>query len=57
MKIGLLLKIRLLFCKVFGWHNGRGGLLSFDGASYCSTCSICGKKVLQDSQGNWFSVS
>ena len=26
----------------------------FDVLSMCSTCRFCGKRILQDSQGNWF---
>lgn len=39
---------------IMGWHNGKGGPRSFDGCSLHATCSICGKEVMQDSQGNWF---
>ena len=41
---------------ILRWHNGKGGKIGFDGCSFTSTCSKCGKKVLQDSQGNWFSI-
>lgn len=37
-----------------GWHDGKGAGEQFDGVSFHSKCSKCGKKVLQDSQGNWF---
>lgn len=40
-------------CKI-GWHDGKGAAVGFDGCSATSTCSVCGKRVLQDSQGNWF---
>ena len=35
------------------WHipNNEEG---FDGCSFTSTCKICGKEIMQDSQGNWF---
>ena len=50
--------LRKIYRKVFhdglGWHNGKGGGTSFDGCSVHATCSICGKEVMQDSQGNWF---
>lgn len=29
--------------------------VDFDGASMHSKCKICNKRILQDSQGNWFS--
>ena len=41
-------------CATFGWHNGKGSAIGFDGCSATSSCSKCGKSVLQDSQGNWF---
>lgn len=42
-------------CNVMGWHNGNGkSKKSFDGLSFHSTCSRCGKEVMLDSQGNWF---
>lgn len=31
--------------------------VDFDGASMNSKCKICNKTILQDSQGNWFSVT
>ena len=45
---------KAFFHDLLGWHNGKGGAKSFDGASVHSTCSLCGKSVMQDSQGNWF---
>ena len=41
-------------CDLFKWHDGCGGEISYDGCSFHSVCSKCGKKVMQDSQGNWF---
>lgn len=38
----------------FGWHDGKGGHTTFDGCSTHALCSQCGKEVMQDSQGNWF---
>ena len=40
-------------CKL-GWHDGYGLTNGFDGCSFTGVCSKCGKKVLMDSQGNWF---
>jgi hypothetical protein len=42
------------FCEHLGWHDGEGNITGFDGASIHATCSICGKAVMLDSQGNWF---
>lgn len=42
-----------VFCRVMGWHLAPKEQ-GFDGCSYNGTCPRCGKKVLQDSQGNWF---
>jgi len=41
-------------CRIWGWHNGKGGTKSFDGCSVHAICSKCDKEVMQDSQGNWF---
>jgi len=43
------------WCDIMGWHKAplRQG---FDGASLNGRCPRCGKRVLRDSQGNWFSV-
>jgi hypothetical protein len=41
------------FCDKMGWHL-EPDLQGFDGCSFNGTCPRCGKKVLQDSQGNWF---
>lgn len=41
------------FCNVWGWHKAPKEQ-GFDGCSRNGICPICGKKVLQDSQGNWF---
>lgn len=48
-----------LFNKVyhdyFEWHLPINSI-GFDGLSSLSCCKFCGKRILQDSQGNWFSV-
>ncbi len=43
---------------VLGWHDAKGwnGAKGFDGASLTGICSRCNKRVLMDSQGNWFMV-
>jgi hypothetical protein len=48
-----------LSCTIFGWHDGNGSNKHFHEKDVLcvnlkSTCSKCGKEVMQDSQGNWF---
>ncbi len=51
----MLHRIRVLLHDLMIWHDGNGnGDKSFDGLSFHATCSICGKDVMLDSQGNWF---
>jgi hypothetical protein len=42
-----------LFHDILGWHR-PGGDYFFDGANVHAHCRICGKEIIQDSQGNWF---
>ncbi|MGI9143607.1 MAG: hypothetical protein ACR2IJ_10515 [Fluviibacter sp.] len=39
--------------RVFKWHY-VSNIDGFDGASNFAKCDYCGKKVLQDSNGDWF---
>ena len=41
------------FCDKLGWHLAPKEQ-GFDGCSFTGTCPRCGKKVMQDGQGNWF---
>lgn len=41
------------FCDKMGWHL-EPKKQGFDGCSFTGTCPRCNKKVMQDSQGNWF---
>lgn len=50
----MLERIRKWADKYLGWHSPRGDVRGFDGCSFTSICRICGKSVMQDSQGNWF---
>jgi len=55
--IGFMIMASTIFRKrlghdVLGWHDCDA--TGFDGASFTGTCKYCGKKCLQDSQGNWF---
>ena len=43
-------------CKWMGWHKPIGEI-THDGCSYVAVCRYCGKKILQDSQLNWFTIT
>jgi hypothetical protein len=59
-----LTKNWLWLCQTMGWHLQPGSIkttysfkssnITFDGCSAQGICPRCGKRVLQDSQGNWF---
>lgn len=51
--LGLSKKCRLWSCKHLSWHKPVKEW-GFDGCSLTSICRDCGKKILRDSQGNWF---
>lgn len=38
---------------MFGWHKPTEFIYK-EGINTISTCKYCGKKIIQDSQGNWF---
>lgn len=38
---------------ILGWHKPIEEK-TFNGSSACSRCRFCGKKIMMDSQGNWF---
>ena len=44
------------WCDKLGWHNDKfiEPVKSFDGASFHSKCTRCGKEVMMSSQGTWF---
>ena len=48
-------KFALWRCRVLDWHKAPRAQ-TFDGASFGGRCPRCDSRVLQDSQGNWFSV-
>ena len=43
-----------LFHKTLGWHFPDDSPQKFDGANIHARCRFCGKRIMQDSQGNWF---
>lgn len=45
--------LRRFLCNILGWHRPIEKI-GFDGCSMISICKHCGKRILRDSQGNWF---
>jgi hypothetical protein len=39
---------------ILQWHLPNNEPQEFDGCNICAKCKICGKSIMQDSQGNWF---
>jgi hypothetical protein len=52
----LRIRIDHWMCDTMDWHRPHSMDVGFDGASAHSNCKYCGRKVLQDSQGNWFAA-
>jgi len=44
-------------CEVLGWHAPTNIYVGWLSTTFESTCKRCGRPILQDSQGNWFSFS
>lgn len=44
---------RGFLCNVLGWHS-PSAVITFDGVSFHSVCRHCGRRITQDSQGNWY---
>lgn len=49
------MNLKKLFHKIFRWHY-PSKYTGFDGCSFTSKCIFCNKKILKDSQGNWFTI-
>lgn len=45
-----------LFHRFLGWHFPDDRPQTFDGVNIHAKCRYCGKSIIQDSQGNWFTV-
>lgn len=39
---------------ILEWHLPSDEPQEFDGCNIHTKCKICGKSIMQDSQGNWF---
>lgn len=50
----IMLSIAFWCDKYLKWHNCD--VKGNDGCSNYGICKCCGKKCLQDSQGNWFEI-
>ena len=44
-------------CETLGSHYAPTSGMGFDGATVNGRCPHCGRRVGQDSQGNWFSFA
>lgn len=45
-------RISNFMCDTLGWH--KPGKYWMSGINLVSNCRYCGRKILKDSQGNWF---
>lgn len=45
-----------LYHDIFGWHKPTKHIWS-NGFSNISHCRFCGKRIMQDFEGNWFDPS
>lgn len=52
---GIWNRLRQWTHDVLDWHR-EVHVIGHDGCSLQGRCCYCGRRVLQDSQGNWFSV-
>jgi hypothetical protein len=46
--------IKKILCDILHWHNGKPDFSKSSFGQIKGICKRCGKKVLLDSQGNWF---
>lgn len=42
-------------CDVLDWHTPTTVYVGRLSTTFESTCKRCGRKIMQDSQGNWYS--
>lgn len=43
-----------VYHNIMQWHLPSDEPQEFDGCNVHAKCKICGKSIMQDSQGNWF---
>lgn len=46
-------KLRKFLCNILDWHSPSN--ITSDEVNSHSYCKHCGRRILQDGQGNWFS--
>lgn len=46
--------LKLFYHDIMEWHIPSNEPSEFDGCNIQAKCKICGKSIMQDSQGNWF---
>lgn len=44
-------------CNILGWHKPINKIKYLGGDNFKSTCKYCGREILRDSTGSWFSVA
>ena len=44
-------------CEVLGWHRPTSIFVEDLSVTFESVCKRCGRPIMQDSQGGWFSYS
>ena len=50
--------IRHMLCNILGWHDVKSLINAYsDGVNVITNCDRCFRRVMQDSQGNWFEAS
>ncbi len=46
--------MKFFYHDLLHWHNPDGSSKWHDGCSMHCVCKHCGRNIMQDSQGNWF---
>lgn len=53
LKTGLF---KMFYHDGLDWHVPINDSKHYRGINHCAICKHCGKRIMQDSQGNWFSI-
>ncbi len=50
--------LKFIYHDILGWHEpDKNAKIWSDGCSSHCRCKHCGKEIMQDSQGNWFTFN